>query len=108
MQGVERVHYHPREGQTFEANLDVLIPALFKLRSCRDSLQTLVLADSLPDLILPALALTASRKTYIAPEVVKTLVRYCGPAFLERALGKHQARALQARYSDQREVLSGL
>jgi hypothetical protein len=59
--------------------LDVLIPALTKLRKCEDSLRTLVLVDSLPDIILPALAWAASGKTYIPRVAVKTLVQYCGP-----------------------------
>jgi hypothetical protein len=98
MQGIERVHYHPRDGATYEAPLDILIPALMRLRHCTDSLKALVLADSLPDLILPALAQAASVKTYVPPVAVKTIVQYCGAAFLERALGKAQARNLLARY----------
>jgi hypothetical protein len=98
MQGVPRIHYTPREGASYEAPLDVLIPALMRLRECNDSLKTLVLLDSLPDLILPALAFAASRKAYIPAIAVKTTIKYCGPAFLERALGKSQARNLQARY----------
>ncbi len=56
MQGVPRIHYRPREAATYEAPLDILIPALMKLRECNDSLKALVLVDSLPDIILPALA----------------------------------------------------
>ncbi len=78
-----------------------------KLRACNDSLQTLVLMDSLPDVILPALAWVASRKQYIPRVAVKTLVKGCGPLFLERCLGKVRARELSARYAEG-EVLSGL
>jgi hypothetical protein len=99
MQGLPRIHYHPREGATYEAKLDVLIPAMMRLRNCTDSLKTLVLLDSLPEILLPALALAASRKTYIPAIAVKTTIKYCGPAFLERALGKSQARNLQTRYA---------
>lgn len=107
MQAYERIHYAPRSGATFEAPLDILIPALAKLRQCDDSLETLVLMDSLPDLILPALAWAASRKRYIPSVAVKTLVKGCGPLFLERCLGKARARELTARYAEA-EVLSGL
>jgi len=78
-----------------------------KLRHCNDSLKTLVLLDSLPDLILPALAQAAAQKTYIPAVAVKTIIKYCGPAFLERTLGKSQARALRARYAE-RDAISGI
>jgi hypothetical protein len=107
MQGLPRIQYQPREAATYEAPLDILIPALMKLRGCTDSLKTLVLVDSLPDIILPALAQAASQKTYIPPIAVKTIVKYCGSAFLARTLGAAQARSLQARYAE-REALSGL
>jgi hypothetical protein len=42
MHGVPRIHYRPRQGATYEAPLDILIPALMKLRECTDSLKTLV------------------------------------------------------------------
>src|SRR6202051_5087483 len=99
MQGIDRVHYRPREGATYEAPLDILIPALMKLRACTDSLKALVLVDSLPDIILPALAFAASQKTYVPPVAVKTIVKYCGPAFLTRTLGRERALNLQARYA---------
>jgi hypothetical protein len=99
MQGMPRIHYQPREAATYEAPLDILIPALMKMRQCDDSLKALVLADSLPDIILPALALAASQKTYIPPVAVKTLVKYCGQDFLARTLGRERARNLQARYA---------
>jgi hypothetical protein len=107
MQGLPRIHYQPREAATYEAPLDILIPALMKLRHCTDSLKTLVLLDSLPDPLLPALAQAASQKTYIPPIAVKTLVKYCGPDFLTRTLGAARARCLQSRYAE-RDVLSGL
>jgi hypothetical protein len=107
MQGIDRVHYRPREGATYEAPLDILIPALMRLRECDDSLKALVLLDSLPDIILPALAFAASRKTYIPPVAVRTAVKYCGPDFLARTLGEARARSLQTRYAE-REWLSGL
>jgi hypothetical protein len=99
MQGVPRIHYRPREGATYEANLDLLIPALMKLRECNDSLKALVLLDSLPEILLPALALVASQKTYVPPVAVRTVVRYCGPDFLIRTLGRERARNLQTRYA---------
>jgi hypothetical protein len=99
MQGLPRIHYQPRQGATYEAPLDILIPALMRLRQCTDSLKALVLVDSLPDLLLPALALAASQKTYVPPIAVKTIVKYCGLAFLTRTLGAAQARNLRARYA---------
>jgi hypothetical protein len=108
MQGLPRLHYRPREGASYEAPLDILIPALMKMRECTDSLKTLVLIDSLPDLILPALAYAASQKAYIPNIAVRTVVKYCGQAFLARTLGAAQARNLQVRYGERREVLSGL
>src|SRR5260370_40361711 len=107
MQGVPRIHCRPREAATYEAPLDLLIPALMKLRCCNDSLEALVLLDSLPDIILPSLAWAASRKQYIPRVAVKTLVKGCGALFLERCLGKTRARQLTARYAEA-EVLSGL
>ncbi len=108
MQGLpDRIHYSPRQGASYEAPLDVLIPALMRLRNCQDSLSTLVLIDSLPDTILPALAWAASSKTYIPRVAVKTLVKYCGSMFLERCLGKTRARELLGRYAEAK-VLSGL
>ena len=56
-----------------------------------------MLVDSLPDIILPALAFAASQKTYIPPVAVKTVVKCCGPDFLARTLGRERARNLQAR-----------
>jgi hypothetical protein len=98
MQGVPRIHYRPREAATYEPPLDILIPALMKLRECNDSLKALVLVDSLPDIILPALAYAASQKRYVPTVAVKTLVKCCGPVFLARTLGRERARNLQARY----------
>jgi hypothetical protein len=99
MQAVERIHCAPRSGASYEAPLDVLIPALMRLRKCDDSLSALVLIESLPDIILPALAWAASQKRYIPSIAVKTLVRYCGPVFLGRCLGRARARELAGRYS---------
>jgi hypothetical protein len=99
VQGIDRIHYQPRQGATYEAPLDILIPALMKLRECNDSLKALVLVDSLPDLILPALAYAASRKAYIPKVAVQTVVKFCGPDFLARTLGRERARSLQARYA---------
>jgi hypothetical protein len=78
-----------------------------KLRTCNDSLKALVLVDSLPDIILPALAYAASQKTYVPAIAVKTVVKCCGPDFLARTLGEARARSLQTRYAE-RETLSGL
>jgi hypothetical protein len=107
MQGVPRIHYQPRGAATFEPPLDILIPALMKLRECNDSLKALVLVDSLPDIILPALAYAASQKTYVPAVAVKTVVKWCGPDFLACTLGEARACSLQTRYAE-REVLSGL
>jgi hypothetical protein len=98
MQGIPRIHYQPRQGASYEAPLDILIPALMRLRKCQDSLQTLVLLDSLPEILWPSLALAASQKTYIPYIAVKTVVKACGSAYLDRTLGATRARNLQARY----------
>jgi hypothetical protein len=82
--------------------------ALMKLRQRTDSLKTFVLLHSLPDLLLPALAYATSQKTTSRPSRSKTIVKYCGPAFLARTLGDSRARNLQARYAERREMLSGL
>lgn len=100
MQGLPRIQYAPRQGASYEPPLDILIPALMKLRACKDGLDVLILIESLPDLILPALALAASQKTYIPPIAPITLVKYCGPEFLGRCLGRKRAMALLARYAD--------
>jgi hypothetical protein len=98
MQGLPRIHYHPRESAAYEAPLDILIPALLRLRQCNDSLKALVLLDSLPEIIWPSLAYVASQKRYVPEIAVKTVVRACGPTFLTRTLGRQRARNLQARY----------
>ena len=103
----DRIQYSPRQGASYEAPLDVLIPALMRLRKCEDRLSALVLIDSLPDIILPALAWAASQKRFIPSIAVKTLVKYCGDRFLMRCLGKARARELLSRYAEA-EVLSGL
>lgn len=102
-----RIHYTPRTGASYEAQLDILVPALMKLRECDDSLTTLVLLDSLPDILLPALAWAASQKKYNPRVAVETLIKACGGPFLERCLGKTRTRELQGRYA-KREILSGL
>ncbi len=86
---------------------DVLVPALAKLRGCRNDLDTLVALQTFPRAILPALAWAASRKTFIPGVAVETLVRHCGLDFLARGIGAERARALLARYA-KREALSGL
>ncbi|MGY4289155.1 hypothetical protein ACVWXO_008375 [Bradyrhizobium sp. LM2.7] len=104
---MERIQYAPRQGATYEPSLDILVPALARLRECRDSLDALVLIDSLPDVILPGLAWAASRKTYIPSAAVQAVVTYCGPLFLERCLGKKRSRELLKRYP-KHAALSGL
>ncbi len=107
MNNVVRLHSAPRTG-ALEADVpDVLVSALVRLRECRDSIAALVLADQLPEQMLPALAWAASRKPFIPRIAVQTLVRYCGPLFLERSLGKSNARELALKYRDTRAV-SGL
>lgn len=104
---MERIQYAPRQGATYEPSLDILVPALAGLRECRDSLDVLVLIDTLPDMILPGLAWAASRKTFIPAVAVQAVVTYCGPLFLERCLGKKRSRELLKRYP-KRAALSGL
>jgi hypothetical protein len=91
------LRYRPRTAASYEAPLDLLVPALMRLRNCTDSLKTLVLLDSLPEILLPALAQAGSQKTYIPAIAVKTIVKYCGPKYLARTLGEARARALRAR-----------
>ncbi|OAF14125.1 hypothetical protein AXW67_00580 [Bradyrhizobium neotropicale] len=102
-----RIQYAPRQGSTYEPSLDILVPALVKLRDCQNSIDALVLIDSLPDMILPGLAWAASRKTFIPSFAVQAVVTYCGPLFLERCLGKKPARELLTRYP-KRAACSGL
>lgn len=104
---MERIQYAPRQGVTFEPSLDVLIPALERLRACRDEMDVLVLTDQVPDIILPALAWVASQRTYIPHFAVETLVVCCGPLFLERCLGKSRSKELLRRYP-KRAALAGL
>jgi hypothetical protein len=92
------IQFAPRTSAVNEEPPDLLIPALAKLRACNDSMDTLILIDSLPDLLLPSLAWAASRKPYIKGDVVQAVVTYCGPLFLERVLGKSNARQLLMRY----------
>jgi hypothetical protein len=103
----DRIQYAPRQGASYEAPIDVLVPALTRLRNCQDSLSTLVVIDTLPDIILPALAWAASQKRYIPNVAVKTLVKYCGDRFLRRCLGRERARELISRYAEAK-ALSGL
>lgn len=106
-QGLPCIQYAPRAGATYEAPTDVLVPCLVKLRECRDSMDVLVLIDSLPDLILPAIASAAAERHYIPYFAVQAVVTYCGADFLERCLGKRRARELLTRYP-KRAALSGL
>lgn len=96
----DRIHSNPRTGAVETDLPDVLVPALNSLRTCNDSIDTLILIDSLPDMLLPGLAFTAARRPNIPRVAVKTLVRYCGPLFLERCLGKANAKELFARYQN--------
>lgn len=107
MRVIERIQYAPRQGATYEPSLDILVPALARLRECETSLDALVLIDSLPDMILPGLAYVASRRHYIPHAAVQAVVTYCGPSFLERCLGKKRSRELLRRYP-KRAALSGL
>lgn len=102
---IDRIQYAPRQGMTYEPPIDVLVPALMKLRGCNDSIATLVLIDSLPDMILPGLAWVASQKTYVPRVAVETLVKYIGPRFLHRCLGTPRARQLEARYPKRAALL---
>ncbi|SFN80682.1 hypothetical protein SAMN05216573_12249 [Bradyrhizobium sp. Rc3b] len=68
---MERILYAPRQGATYEPSLDILVPALTRLRDCRNSIDTLVLLDSLPNMILPGLAYVASRRQYVPRERCK-------------------------------------
>lgn len=95
-----KIHYAPRTAAVETDLPDILVPALAALRSCIDSIGTLVLIDSLPDILLPGLASMAARRPNMPDVAVKTLVRYCGPLFLERCLGKQRASEL-ARYTQQ-------
>jgi hypothetical protein len=95
---VERIQYAPRQGATYEPPLDILAPALAKLRECQTSIDALVLIDSLPDMILPGLAYAASRRQHIPRDAVQAVVTYCGPLFLERCLGRSRSRELLKRY----------
>ncbi|MDA9433519.1 hypothetical protein XH88_17310 [Bradyrhizobium sp. CCBAU 51627] len=84
---MERIQYAPRRGATYEPSLDILVPALARLRECQTSIDALVLIDSLPDMILPGLAYVASRRQYVPRDAVQAVVTYCGPLFLERCPG---------------------
>lgn len=94
----DKIQYAPRDGASYEPDLYILAPALARLQKCEDSLSTLVLIDSLPDIILPALAWAAAEKRYIPPIAIRTLVKACGPAFIERCLDKERARILLQRF----------
>lgn len=100
--------FHSARTGALESDVsDVIATALARLRECRvDSLDVFVLCDELPELILPGLAYAASRRAY-PRELVKILVKYCGPLFLERCLGRRRARELIARYQEDK-TLSGL
>lgn len=104
---MERIQYAPRQGATYEPSLDILVPALARLRECRNSIDAFVLIDSLPDMILPGLAYVASRRQHVPSDAVQAVVTYCGPLFLERCLGKKRSRELLKRYP-RRAALSGL
>jgi hypothetical protein len=94
-----RIHFAPRSAALNEEPPDVLVPALTKLRACTTPFDVLLLIETLPDAILPALTWAASRKGFIPHVAVKTLVKACGQAFLQGQLGKFRAHELMARYS---------
>jgi hypothetical protein len=98
MSAVDRIHRHPRGVAINAAPSDELVPALAKLSRCQNDFATLILIDSLPSRILPNLAWHASQKRYVPPVAVKTLIKACGPAYLERCLGPERARLLRERF----------
>lgn len=104
---MERIQYAPRHGVNFEPPLDILAPALARLRKCENSIDAPVLIDSLPDLILPGLAYVASRRQHIPRDAVQAVVTYCGDLFLIRTLGRKRARELLKRYP-KRAAVAGL
>jgi hypothetical protein len=100
MQGLPRIRYTPRTGASYESAARHIGPGADEAAQCDDTLTTLVLLDSLPDILLPALAWAASHKQYITRVAVKTLVKGCGAEFLERCLGKTRPRELMIRYAE--------
>jgi|APCry1669190731_1035312.scaffolds.fasta_scaffold34239_2 hypothetical protein len=93
-----RLHYTPRTAPQETETPDILVPALARLRTCRTAFDAVVLADALPELLLPALAWEASRKGMAPPAVTTALVKYCGKRFLERCLGIRRAMQLWGRH----------
>lgn len=104
--GVTGFQQAPRSGAIEAETPDILIPALAKLRECRDSIDVLRLCDEWPDMLVPHLAWAASRRRSTPGWVVGLLVRYCGDLFLERSLGRFRLRQLKGRSAHQ--ILSGL
>lgn len=98
MSAIDRIHYHPRGAAINAAPSDELVPALAKLSKCQNDFATLILIDSLPAKILPDLAWAGSEKRYIAPVVIRTLIKACGRPYLEKRLGRERARILSQRY----------
>ena len=99
MSNVVRLHSRPLAGAVEQDVPDVLVPALAKLRACRDSIDVLVfLEQELPDALLAALTWHASRIRDIPSRHMKVLVKCAGDQMLTRALGRARARQLKTRF----------
>jgi hypothetical protein len=94
-----RLHYTPRTAPQEADTPDILVPALARLAACKTSWDALMLANEIPERLLPALAWHASRKRALfEPAAVTTIIKYCRPLFLERCLGRRRAIQLRGRY----------
>ncbi|MET4603264.1 hypothetical protein ABIB90_002742 [Bradyrhizobium sp. JR4.1] len=97
--GVVKLQFSPRTATVETDTPDVLAHALAKLRRCGDdAINVLRLTDELPEVVLPYLAWTASRRRDVPARSVRILMKCCGELLLERTLGRHRLRMLKARY----------
>jgi hypothetical protein len=96
-----RLHNTPRTAPQEADTPDILVPALERLRACKGSIDALILADQLPELLLPSLAWHASaRRALFEPSAIRAIVKYCGKTFLQRTLGIRKTWQLWGRHVD--------
>lgn len=96
-----RLHYTPRTAPQEVDAPDLLVPALERLRVCKGSIDALILADQLPESLLPSLAWHASaRRALFEPSAIRAIVKYCGKDFLRRTIGTRKTIQLWGRHVD--------
>ena len=88
-----------RAGQLTAETPLALIPAIAWLRDAKNSVQAMAIALRVPEDLWPALAYHASRRHFVPPVAIKTLIELIGREKLQRAIGHKFARPLMKRFA---------